>query len=712
MRLVPLLSVFIVSLLIINVSAEEAPAPNFSHPTSLLDTDELKVQRQGQFLVVDLKKPHRVLSTSSINGGESTAIQYLVNHQSMEALGDNKHFKQQISLSRLDYHNKIAKQLSLPPKQMVLMGTAANIQQTSSAKQQFKDLTVTAFVTAGVTANAQRSGDPTRWYQTPKGNKRQDEHAKKANQSSTNDQVSDNQGTINIVLLINKELSSGAQTKALILATEAKSAALAELGVASRTSTHLATGTGTDQLIIASTIQPDTTPLKSASGHLKLGEMVGVVVREAVLKALRWQNKLEPSKSSNVIHAMQRFGLDEETLLAGMKPHLADSDFELARKNIKALVNDLRLTAAAYAYASLLDKQQYGVLSVTAMPEILRDQATQAAVAISAKPIKWADFWQALSIDSIANSALTVDSKKHDFLHEINLFSQAVALGWKSKWEEKSTQLSVVMLHMKPKLAENVDDIDTNMKLIESAMRQAKKQGARWVMTPELSLTGYKFQSKIGTNWIEEGVDRWTQHLQKVANELDMVLFLSHLEKSPESKETYNTLFVIDRQGDIIARHHKINTIPVSEAWSDKGTSNTLVTVDGVKIGLLICADAWPKTHTQYLKEQGAELIVSSANWAPGKYGPGQTWEKRSGESGIPIFVNNRMGKEDSLDMRKAASVVVVPTENMQAQRVLEYRHTEKPLAAEQTMDNKMVLIHFMFDLKSEKLTRVKNDLH
>ncbi len=715
----------------VTVSAQTSTSDNLN-ATVLLETGEYTAQRQGQFLVVSLKKPHRVLSTSSVNGGESTTIQYLVNHQSMEAVADNKRFKQQLALSRLRYHEKIAKQLSLPAKQMVLMGTAANIQQTALVQQQFKDLTVTAFVTAGVKGNAQRAGDPTRWYQTPQGNKRQadpkigsnldfDKRTQDPISSPSKDQklnfqivdrqILDNQGTINIVLLVNKSLSAGAQVKVAMLVTEAKSAALAELSIASQQSSHLATGTGTDQLIVASTIQLNATPLESASGHLKLGEMVGTVVRDAVLKALRWQNKLEPSKISNVIHALQRFGLDKTTLLAGMRPYLLDSDFQLASKNVNALTNDLRLTASAYAFATLLDKHQYGVLSPTAMPEILRDQAAQVAVAISANPAKWGDFWGALSLDV---SAFTVNNKQN-FKSEIKLFSHAVALGWKNKWEDKTTQLkvtelkgtqlSVVMLHMKPTLATNIDDIDANMKQIESAMRQAKKQGARWVMTPELSLTGYKFQSKIGTDWIKQGVDRWTKHLQKVADELDVVLFLSHLEKSAETKQTYNTLFVINRQGEIIARHHKMNTIPVSEAWSSKGTKNTLVTVDGVKVGLLICADAWPKTHTQYLKDKGADLIVSSANWAPGEYGPGQTWEQRSSESGLPIFVNNRMGKEDSLDMRKAASVVVVPVAD-KGKRVLEYRHADK--SSHTTRDN-MVLIHFTFDLKSNMLERINH---
>jgi len=70
------------------------------------------------------------------------------------------------------------------------------------------------------------------------------------------------------------------------------------------------------------------------------------------------------------------------------------------------------------------------------------------------------------------------------------------------------------------------------------------------------------------------------------------------------------------------------------------------------------CADAWPTDITQGQTDQGAELIINAATWPPGKYGPGDTWLKRSVESGLPIFVANRTGVEQDFDIREAESVV------------------------------------------------------
>ena len=42
------------------------------------------ISRFGRFIVAELLGPHRVLSTSSIAGGETESARYLVNHQSCE----------------------------------------------------------------------------------------------------------------------------------------------------------------------------------------------------------------------------------------------------------------------------------------------------------------------------------------------------------------------------------------------------------------------------------------------------------------------------------------------------------------------------------------------------------------------------------------------------------------------------------------------------
>ena len=55
---------------------------------------------------------------------------------------------------------------------------------------------------------------------------------------------------------------------------------------------------------------------------------------------------------------------------------------------------------------------------------------------------------------------------------------------------------------------------------------------------------------------------------------------------------------------------------------------------------------------------QGAQLLVSSAAWAPGLHGPNGEWERCTRDTGLPLLVCNRTGPDKTLDFRQAESVV------------------------------------------------------
>jgi adenosylcobinamide amidohydrolase len=389
------------------------PTGAMAFATPLADSSLFHAARGERFFVVSLKQPHRVYSTSPINGGEVEHVRYLVNHQSMEAIGSAQMAKI-LSLNDADYHMEVARELGINGDEMVLMGTAVNMSHVAHQRLCFEDLCIDAFVTAGVKGNALRAGDATCWYETAEGNRKVEAHRNYAHNFK---------GTINTILLINQPLTAGAQAKAMMLSVEAKSAALSELAVPSKGSEHLATGTGTDQLVIAT---PQATsgqkPLISASGHLKLGELVGDAVRLATREALLWQNEMSAAQVASIEQALGRFGLDKVKLLKLMRSKLNDQGYQMARDNIDAIDGNARLAAAAFAYGALLDRFAYNTLPLNLQAEVLRDQAAHAAVAISGKPQLWTGFWAELD---------TLDRTP------INLFAEAVALGWQAKWQDE-----------------------------------------------------------------------------------------------------------------------------------------------------------------------------------------------------------------------------------------------------------------------------------
>jgi hypothetical protein len=216
----------------------------------------------------------------------------------------------------------------------------------------------------------------------------------------------------------------------VVTMTEGKSAALARLAIPSRQSMDLATGTGTDQYCIAAPAG-GARQLTSAITHVKLGELVGVAVRNATLEALRWQNGLEASYTRGVFHALGRYGLRENTFFEDIAGLLNDADLELLRKNSKSVLFEPLVGAAAYAIAAVLDRVRYGTLPAAVARDAIVQQAATLAASLAGSPDRWPEFRSALH----ASTPRPFGPGYADGAKDVVL--AAIALGWREKWRSR-----------------------------------------------------------------------------------------------------------------------------------------------------------------------------------------------------------------------------------------------------------------------------------
>lgn len=249
-------------------------AANLTLPPELGATAQiLKTERDGLWeksLVVQLPERRHLLSTSDgiING--LGAINHAAHPQLWMKLSKDLATELQCGGKTYEQQRKgmIASKLGLQPTDLTLVGTAADMDNLAVVTKQFGPFTVTALVTAGAKSNALRAGVD----------------------EGTNIEPSDPPaGTINIIVLTNARLTDGALARAVVTITEAKTAALQDLKVASSyTKDAQATGTGTDSVIVVSgTSGPKVT---YTGGHSRIGDLVAKVVYQAVIEALGKQN--------------------------------------------------------------------------------------------------------------------------------------------------------------------------------------------------------------------------------------------------------------------------------------------------------------------------------------------------------------------------------------------------------------------------------------
>ena len=154
--------------------------------------------------------------------------------------------------------------------------TGADMDNLAIKRKRFQEMEVYALVTAGVQSNALKaSSDEGKFYEP---------------------------GTINIILLPNTRLTPRAMTRAIISATEAKTAALQDLDIRSSYTPliHQATGTGTDNIIV---VEGTGTKIDNAGGHTKMGELIGKAVYDAVREAVYRQNGIIAGR--NIFHRLK-----------------------------------------------------------------------------------------------------------------------------------------------------------------------------------------------------------------------------------------------------------------------------------------------------------------------------------------------------------------------------------------------------------------------
>ena len=374
--------------------------------------DGIEIHRKEKIIYVNFLVQHRVISTCSVNGGLRDDLEGIANHQLCEPLGHDKKGLKVITESPVDYLKSVCEKHGLSPEKRALLGTAANMNHAAVELQEYRGLQVVAISTGGVKTNAGRAGDPATIYE------------KDGKFISTKGEVDEPHGTINTIIIINKELTHGAMVRSLVTASEAKAAALQELTINSRYSSGLATGTGTDQIGIASRLTGET-PLTSAGKHTKLGELIGLTVKNSIKKTLAFQDSLTPQSQRSAKVHLERFGIDEESMIEKVCSFLDEEKAELLKKNFATINSDSITVAATASLVHLRDKIEWGILPENCLPEIFSSYGAQLSASISGKFERVGYYRESLSCEQmgIRNQTFT------------NFICKSFALGFREKWE-------------------------------------------------------------------------------------------------------------------------------------------------------------------------------------------------------------------------------------------------------------------------------------
>ena len=270
-------------------------------------TNQDRLIRKGKGVIFSFAGPRHVLSSSVLNGGYRDNLQAVFNFD--EKPDDSKLCEMNESTYEEHLFHIAKDKLELNPAFCSGLSTAADMDNmaTETATVTLSNgfpLTVTAAVTGGIDQNGARPGDPACWEEY--------DYSYRALQELGE---IPQPGTINIMLHINARLTEGTMVRAVITGSEAKAAACSELLCPSLYSEGIATGSGTDGMIVIS--DPSTEFVLTAAGKDSvLGEMIGTTIMKAVKKTIGLQTDVTPEFQHNVLKRLDRFGVTEESLYA------------------------------------------------------------------------------------------------------------------------------------------------------------------------------------------------------------------------------------------------------------------------------------------------------------------------------------------------------------------------------------------------------------
>jgi adenosylcobinamide amidohydrolase len=298
-----------------------------------------KLYRYSKSLVLVFAGPRNVLSTAPHNGGLKRDLTAVFNNDGTVGAGMASTLK---APTYAEHIAVVAAELGLDPLRACGIGTAAQMENVSIKKLNHDALTVYAIITGGVEVNGGRAGDPASW----------DEFT---------DSAVVRHGTINTILFVDADLADGALTRSVITATEAKSVALQQLNAPSRYSDGLATGSGTDGIIVVS--NPDShVKLTDTGKHSVAGELIGRCVRDAVTEALGLQSDLTSDSQRDARKLLSRFGVSENVLWSKFIHSDSVSRAEFSEISHRVM-RDSKLVVFSALYAHVLDELAWGILT-------------------------------------------------------------------------------------------------------------------------------------------------------------------------------------------------------------------------------------------------------------------------------------------------------------------------------------------------------------
>ena len=198
-----------------------------------------------------------------------------------------------------------------------------------------------------------------------------------------------------------------------------------------------------------------------------------------------------------------------------------------------------------------------------------------------------------------------------------------------------------------------VGDVEGNTsRIIKAANRAREEFGADLIMLPELAVSGYPPEDLLFHSGLRAQVARSIERLKSEVRGITLVTGY------PEyvGDRIFNSAIVM-RDGDVLANHRKA-CLPNYRVFDEKryftpGTRPTVLDLNGIRVGILVCEDVWEPEPAAQARAAGAEvlLVINASPYEVNKQSQREceVVRRRVAETGVPLLFVNLIGGQDEL---------------------------------------------------------------
>lgn len=215
-------------------------------------------------------------------------------------------------------------------------------------------------------------------------------------------------------------------------------------------------------------------------------------------------------------------------------------------------------------------------------------------------------------------------------------------------------------------------DPQANLSAVLSAIDEAKRAGADYVQTPEMTNVLESKRDRLLANIVTDDNDPTLATLREVARKLSIYIHIGSLAIKASHEKAVNRSFLIDRKGDVVARYDKIHMFDVDlaggESYRESNTyrAGELAVVADLpwgRLGLTVCYDLRFPALYRALAEAGASFLAipSAFTRQTGEAHWHVLLRARAIENGCFVFAAAQGGKHESGRETFGHSLIIDP---------------------------------------------------